>query len=183
MFSKPNALIYVRRSGLVIAGKGITVARWDFPAELITNLEVLNSSKFLTDAQKFFTEHGLHSKRALMVLDQSIVFEKTVDFDKSGNPEALMQAFVAAMPYKAGKRACISLASDKQLRLFATNVEIYDLLNQALHGAGVAKLIAITPASAYSLSSTQQSLGTAVEQFIKDSTICRSATFIKAVAS
>lgn len=178
---KPNAIIYLRRSGLVVAGRRLKPARLNFPPELVDNLEVLRHDKFITGCQDFFTEHGLRNKRILVVLDHSVVFTKTVELDKSGSPDALTEAFVAAMPFNTSQRACVTLHEQNNLRLFATNAELYTDLVEALRLAGAGKLLAITPAAAYGLTEDNKQLASAIEQFINDTKVRAQANFATTV--
>jgi len=177
MFSKPNAIIYVRRSGLVVAGRRLAPARLAFPPEVVSNMEVLAKSKFVTGCEQFFADHDVKGKRVLMVLDSSIIFTKTVELDKSGKPDVIQQAFIDAMPFAPGKRACLGQERPGELRLFATNAELYQSITEALRLAGVSKLIAITPAPAYELGEGAQQLGQAIKEFIADTTVQSAADF------
>lgn len=177
VFTKPNAIIYLRRNGLVIAGRRVTPARLNFPPELVDNLEILRHDKFIEGCRDFFVAHSIHSKRVLVVLDHSIVFSKEAVLDKPGKPTAIVKAFVDAMPFDAGKRACVTLQGPTTLKLFATNAELYQDLMEALRLSGASKLIAITPAAAYGLDEDHKQLSTAVEKFINDTKVRSQADF------
>lgn len=183
MHQKPNAIVYLRRSGLVIAGKHVAPARLNFPSEAIDNLEVLRPEPFIAGCQDFFTAHDLQRKRVLMVLDHGVVFTKTVELDKSGNPEAIINTFVDAMPLSAGKRACVVRENSQQLQIYATNAELYLAVADALRLSGNTKLLAITPAAAYELSEEKQPLGAAVEQFVADWKVREQVNFMRASVS
>jgi hypothetical protein len=170
MFSKPNAIVYLRRNHFIVAGKHIPPARLNFSRELVDDLEVRRPDKFIAGCHEFFVAHKLHNRRVLVVLDQSVVFTKTVPLDKAGNPAAIAQAFIAAMPFAAGKRACVQLREADQLRLFATNADLYGAIIEALRLAGTNKHIVVTPAPAYDLAGDEQ-LGTAIERFISDASV------------
>lgn len=176
MFSSPNALVYIRRNGLIVAGKHITPVRLSFPQDMVKNLEVPKPETLIDHAAQFFEANNLHNQRILMVLDQEIVFEKTIPYDKSAKPEALTQAFVDAIPLEAGKRAYVTLTGDQKLRIFATNKDLYEPVAQALHAIGIAKLIAITPAAAYNLEPGQQ-LSAIVAKLIRDTAVRKQADF------
>ena len=177
MFLKPNAIVYVRRSGLIVAGKHVAPARLNFSPEIVDNLEILHPQKFITGCQDFFSAHDLHGKRVLLVLDNSVVFSKIIELDKTGKPAALAAAFVDAMPFDVGKRACVIVHSNQSLELYATNAELYESLSEALHLCGIAKLLAITPADAYHLGEDNQKLASAIEQFVADTKIRQQADF------
>jgi hypothetical protein len=168
--TKPNAVIYVTRAGLAIAGKKIQSARLPLPPEVVSNLEVVNVERFTTECQQFFTNHGLKGKRVLVVLGLSVVFEKSILLDKTGNPSALTKTFVAAMPFEPGQRACVTVDTDNQHRIYATNALLYQPLIEALEFSK-AKVMAITPAPAYHLTGTDRSFEALAAQFMQDTKV------------
>jgi len=180
IFSKPNTLVYVHRSGLIVAGKHITQARLDFTAQLVTNLEVLDHAKLVERCRLFFTDHDLRKKRVLVVLDNSIVFRKNIELDEAGKPDALTEAFIAAMPFAEGQRACLTIQADDLLQLLATNAPLYQAIADALAETGVAKVTSITPAAAYDLSGTNRNVTAMVERFFKDTPAAKQADFTTA---
>jgi hypothetical protein len=183
MFLKPNAVVYVRRSGLIVAGKHVKPVRLNFPEEVVNNLEVIQVTKFTAVCEQFFGEHGLHGKRVLIVLDPSVVFTKTVDLSKSGKPDQIAQAFSDAMPFEPGQRSCVALANQAQLQLYATNADLYESLATALRGCGISKLLGITPAAAYQLQEGKLQLGIAMQQFVANTKVRQNANFADAVPS
>lgn len=177
IFSKPNAIVYVRRSGLIIAGKKLTPARMTFSTEQVENMEVLRESGLSEVLTSFFGEHKLKGKHVLMVLDDSVVFTKQITLDSAGKPAAIAQAFIDAMPFDPGKRACLRVLEERQLMLYASNGLFYNTIADALNQAGVAKLLAITPASAYQTAEKPQ-LAAAIQQYINDTTVRSKANFL-----
>src|SRR5882757_11367444 len=102
MFGKPNAIIYVRRSGLIMAGKHIKPARLTFPEAGLQNMDVIDPEVLGMACQEFFESHDAKGQRVLLVLDHSVVFTKTIALDKSGKPALLAKDFVASMPFEPG---------------------------------------------------------------------------------
>jgi hypothetical protein len=153
MLLKPNALVYFRRNDLFIGGKHLSAVKMKFSPEMTKNLEVLNHDTFVSACQSFFDLHDLKSKRVLVVLDQSIVFSKTIqleDYDKD-QLSSLVDNFIAAIPFEEGQRACIQTREEKSLQLYATNADLYKVIQESLHLCNVRKILAITPAAAYSI--------------------------------
>lgn len=174
--SKPNTVVYVTRAGLAIAGKKMQSSRLPLSAEIVNNLEVVNAEKFTAECQQFFTNHGLRGKRVLVVLGLSVVFEKSIELDKSGNPGALTKAFVSAMPFEPGQRACLSIHTGNQYHLYATNALLYRPLLEALELAK-AKVVSLTPAPAYHLTGTDRSFEALAAQFMQDSDVADRINF------
>jgi hypothetical protein len=176
MFSKPNAIIYVRRTGLIVAGKRLTPARLSFDTAQIDNMEVIDSEGFVSSCQKFFEEHDLHGKHILMVLDDSLVFTKSADLEQANQSTAIRDSFVDIMPFAPGNRACLSVVSQKHVELYATNPELYQYVAEAIHRAGAGRLLAITPASAYDTADAKQ-LAAAIQHYVNDTSVRAAANF------
>lgn len=179
ILSKPNALVYVMRSGLVVAGRHLKQSRLNFPAEVMHNLEVVDPEKCIDLCQQFFIENGLAHKRVLIILDNSVVFRKNIRLDESGTPDLISQAFVAAMPFEEGQRACLNIQAENLLQLVAVNSHIYEAIAEALRAAGVAKLMGIIPVAAYDLTNTDRKLSSLVDQFLKGTDASHQSDFSK----
>ena len=177
IFNKPNALVYVHRNGLIVAGKHVEYKRLLFSPDTVANLEVINPTKFVSLCQEFFTQNNLKHKRVLMVLDNDLVFGKKIELDRSGKPDALAQTFIDAMPFEAGQRACLVLQSDQLLQLLATNYDLYSSIAEALRLSGAGKLFAVTPVAAYDLQGIDRKVSTLVNIFLKNTKSSRLVNF------
>lgn len=164
ILNKPNVVIYFRRDNLVAAGKHVNPARLNFPADIVNNLEIVRPDKFISGCQDFFASKGLKGKRVLIVLDPAVVFTKKVELDKQGKPAALTRAFIEAMPFAKGQRACLSVRQGSTLGLYAANAELYETVVKALDESGVGKVVAVTPAAAYDVTIDKQ-LAAAMDAF------------------
>jgi hypothetical protein len=179
MIAKPNAVVFLRRNDLIVGGKRISSGKLSLVPDFVNYLEVLDAEKMLATAQEFFSSRNLSGKRVLMVLDQTVVFSKTVSLDDSNKDDiaAITEAYIAAMPYLPGKRACLQEITDDQLNLYATNVELYQILSDALEQSKVRKIVAITPASAYKNIDYTTKFSLIIEQFIADKEVARRLNF------
>jgi hypothetical protein len=117
--------------------------------------------------RQFFTDRELHGKRIQIILDYSVVFEKSIELDQSGKPDIILEGFVAAMPFDQGKRACVAYQSGSTLRLFATNAELYQAVATAISAADAGTITAITPVAAYNLTNEQRSIRSATDYILK----------------
>jgi hypothetical protein len=167
MLSKPNALVYFRRNDLFIGGKHISAVKLKFTSDMTRNLEVLKPDAFVNACQAFFDIHDLKAKRVLVVLDQSVVFAKSFPIDGLDKDQiaGLASKFLTAMPFEEGQRACIQYRDDSKLHLFATNADLYSVLQEALRQVGIRKLIAISPAAAYKIDYSAKPLEV-IDQFL-----------------
>ena len=183
MLFRPNTIVFIQRSGLLVAGRKLSPTRLDFPDDLVRNLEVVSPSKLREACRQFFTDHELHSKRFQLVLDYSVVFEKSIELDKSGKPDLIMEGFVETMPFEKGKRACLALQTGDVLRLFATNAELYQTVMAAIDSANAGAVDAVTPISAYDFGDGERTVRAAMEFILKHGDISRQADFRDVVVS
>ncbi len=177
MIFKPNIIVFMQRNGILVAGRRIKPAKFALTDDLTHNLEVQNRTKLVDTCQQFFTANGLHGKRVLLVLDYSVVFEKAIKLDQSGQPDKLLDGFLQAMPFAAGQRACVGIETGSELRLFATNAALYEAVADALRATGVSSISAITPIAAYNLADTERTLSAAAERILRDGATEKQANF------
>ncbi|MEO6761552.1 MAG: hypothetical protein ABI220_04230 [Candidatus Saccharimonadales bacterium] len=176
MFSRPSAIIFLRRNSLIVVGRHISAAKLNLPVDIVNNMEVLDRERLVSACQDFFADHDLKSKRCLLVLDQSVVFTKTLEHKKGDDSTSALESYISAMPFEPGKRACLGVEQDDRLLLFATNAELYQTIAEALKLSGAGKLVAITPIAAYELGKDSES-GAAVKRLIEDKIVHAQADF------
>lgn len=177
MLFKPSIIVFLQRNGLLVAGRRTKSAKFALPDELLHDLEVQNRTKLIDSCQQFFAASGLRGKRVQLVLDYSVVFEKTIKLDQSGQPDKLLDGFVTVMPLADGQRACLGVQSGSELRLFATNAALYEAISDALRAAGVSNVSAITPIAAYNLGGQERTVSAATEHILKDTDVEKRANF------
>ncbi len=177
MIARPNALVYVRRNDLIVAGKHIAPAKLTIDKEMLNNLEVCDPDKFIATCQVFFSSHSLTGKRVLVVLDNSVVFFKNLPAENGqGTYANAAESFVTSMPFEPGVRACLELRDDNRPELFATNSKIYEAVTEALRMSKVKKIAAIVPVGAYSLERGIKPAD-AIERYMNDREVYRTADF------
>ncbi len=177
MLFKPTVIIFVQRGGLLVTSRRSKATRLSFPDDVVHNLEVLQRDKLVASCQHVFDNANLRGKRAIVVLDYSVVFEKAIALDQTGQPDKLLEGFVAAMPFDEGQRACLGVENKDQLQLYATNADLYQAIEAALHVSGIGSVVAITPIAAYGLSPDSRTVSAAAERIFKDTAIVRQANF------
>lgn len=177
MFKKPNAIVYLRRNDLIVGGKHITAGKLKFTPALVNNLELQNPDIFIGTCQEFFSAHDMKGKKVLIVLDQGIVFSKTLQLDDSNKDvDAIAEDYIAAMPFLPGQRAYVQFEKDNQLQLYTTNADLYQAVLEALRFSGMRKLVAISPSGAYQIDFGVKS-SEIIEQFMADKKVRRSFNF------
>jgi len=178
MFSKPNAIVYLRRNNLVVGGKHIPFVKQNLTPDLINNLEIINRDKFIATCRDFFSVRDIRNKRVLIVLDQSIVFSKTFVLSGASKESAssAISTFIDAMPFEPGQRVCVQLREDKKLQLYATNADLYNTLVESLRMSDMKKLTAITPSAAYQIDFTAKP-SLVIEQLMDDKVVRQTFDF------
>jgi hypothetical protein len=181
MFSKPNAIVYLRRKDLIVGGKRITSGKLTFTVDLIKNLEVLNPDVFVSTCKEFFSTHNFKSKKVQIVLDQNIVFEKNVDTKniEKNDYDNLIKAFISQIPFEPGRRACIQDIQDDIFNIYATNVNLYQYIIDALNQSGVRKIVAVTPSAAYEIDFSVK-FSVIMKMFIENKNIRKNVDFNEA---
>lgn len=178
MFSKPNAIVYLRRNSLAVGGKHISFVKQNLTPDLTNNLEIINRDKFIATCRDFFSVRDIRNKRVLVVLDRNIVFAKTIELSDPSKDSATSMAstFIDAMPFNPGQRVCVQFREDRKLQLYATNNDLYNTLLEALRMCNMRKLIAITPAAAYKIDFTAKP-SDVIEQLMDDRTVRQTFDF------
>jgi hypothetical protein len=177
MLFKPNTIVFIQRNGLLVAGRHLSPIRMEFPEDAVHNLEVANLNRLTSVCQQFFTDRELRGKRIQVILDYSVVFEKSIELDQSGKPDIIMEGFVAAMPFDQGKRACLAYQSGSTLRLFAVNAELYQAVVAAIDAADAGTVTAITPVAAYNLTNEQRTIRAAADFILKQTDTSKQVDF------
>lgn len=178
MLTKPNAIVYLRRNDLIVGGRHLSPGKLKFTSDIIDNLEIKNPDVFIGTTQEFFTNHDLKGKKVLVVLDQKLVFTKSVEItdDNKDQIDIIIENFVSAMPFLPGQRACTQFRQDNQLVIFATNADLYNSIEESLKLAGAKKIVGVTPSVAYDIDFTARS-SVIIQQFIDDKKVRHTVDF------
>jgi hypothetical protein len=127
--------------------KGETL-QFPFPADIVSDLEVLDKQKFLALLSAFFQSQKIPPTEILIVFASTTVFEK--DFPKGQNQEDI-QRFIDYIPFD--EVLTKTFKTEKTKKVVAVNKEFYDILKEACeigkcHIVGVvayASLLTIAP--------------------------------------
>ena len=179
MFTKPNTILYVRRNNLFITGKHVPPANLSISNDLLTNMEFIDRENFIATCANFFSSHGMEGKKVLVVLDQGIIFKKTISLDNSDKDiiQTAVDKFVESIPFESGQRAFEQLETNNQLELYATNSDLFQAVAEALEQSKVRKIIAVTPSYAYKLSKDTKPTES-IAQFLNNREVRKVADFL-----
>jgi hypothetical protein len=178
MILKPQLIVYLRRSDLFIAGNHLPTIKLTFPGSVVHNLTLQDKNKFVHDTEEVFVSKNVSGKRVLIVLDDSMVFAKSVNLEETDKNtlNKIVADYVDCMPFEPGQRACLTLQNDKILDLYATNSDIYLALEEAMRRSKVRKIIATVPAAAYKFKKMHTN-AEIINSYINDKEIYRIADF------
>ena len=178
MFSKPNAIVYVRRNDLIIGGKHINAGKLKLPIEIVNNLEILDPDSFIDLCQDFFSSHNLKGKRALVILDQSIIFSKLIELNSSNKNDLdlYIDNYIDQMPYLPSQRSVIKYKDNEKFKIYATNADIYQAVVDSLKLCGISKIVSISPSSAYTIDFSLKS-SEIIDQFMIDKKVWKTYDF------
>jgi hypothetical protein len=179
MFTKLKIIVYIRRSNIIIAGKGISAAKLNIPPSIMLNLEIVDANSFYQSARDFFATRDIKGKKVLIALDDSVVFSKVASLDGAYKSDInkFANQYIDAMPLEPGQRACLQIVDNNQIELYGTNAVLYQSVIEALKGAGTGKVIAVSPTSAYKLPTDVQPAA-AIDRYLNDTDTQKIADFL-----
>lgn len=179
MFTKPKIIVYIRRSNIIIAGKGISAAKLNIPPSIMQNMEIIDANSFYQSARDFFATRDIKGKKVLIALDDSVVFSKVASLDGADKSDInkFANQYIDSMPLPIGQRACLQIVDNDQLELYGANAHLYQSVMEALKDAGAGKVIAVSPTTAYKLPADLQP-SAAVDRYLNDTETQKIADFL-----
>lgn len=144
----PQLVAYLSRTGLALYDRRRDVAKADLPTDLVENLEVRDAGRLEELWSKFLEGAGVRGQRLLIVLGDSVVFQRTVDRVNASQDQTNRESFKAMLPFEPEQRGLVGVTTHEQLVLFGANRDLYNRLYTAAERAG-ARIMAVVPAMAY----------------------------------
>jgi hypothetical protein len=146
--SKPAAILLLKRDAVLAYGAKGGEAQLDLTSDLVRYLEVVDPRTLAAKVAQFAEQQGLRKKTVLVLLDESVVFQKTVPREDAATPEKIQQNFEAMLPFEQADRRVLALQPKGHLVLIGTTSLLYRLVVLGLTTVG-AKVVAVTPASVF----------------------------------
>jgi hypothetical protein len=146
--SKPAAILLLKRDALMAYGARGGEAQLDLTDDLVRHLEVVDPRSLAEDVAQFADQQGLRKKSVLVLLDESVMFQKTVPANDALNPGKIQQDFEAMLPFEQADKRVLALQPKGHLVLIGTTSLLYRLVILGLTTMG-AKVTAVSPASVY----------------------------------
>jgi hypothetical protein len=145
---RPAAIILIKRDALVAyGGKGGT-AQLDLTADLVRHLEVVDPRTLASKVAQFASEQKLRKKVVLLVLDDSVIFQKTAPLAENTDVAKIRQSFDAILPFEAADHRVLLLQPKGHVVLIGTTSVLYKLVMLGLATADV-RVSAVVPLSVY----------------------------------
>lgn len=117
--SKPSVILYLRRQDAVLITK-TSSARLNLPLEVVYNLEVRDAPTLTEVISQFLQSHKIRGQLILIVLDASVVFQKTLAL-QGINAQAATQDFASKLPFEAEAKQTLAVTEKDQLILQGVN--------------------------------------------------------------
>lgn len=168
--SKPDYIFFVRRGSLELASADASI-HIDIPESVIRNLEVLKPEQFSEALSNLLKSNDIHNKNIAIILDESVVFEKTISKKPSSQDiRKLKDEFVETLPFDDNHCAAIYTLIDSTPVIIGTNSQIYECISQAIK-LQRNKVSAVIPAAVYKIAKndklTKNTSATIFNNFIK----------------
>ncbi|HSE61387.1 MAG TPA: hypothetical protein VLA88_03765 [Candidatus Saccharimonadales bacterium] len=149
--NNPTVALHVTREGLTgytKSGKNGHSQKLSFPPEVVRNLEVVDQPQLAKLVATFAAENKLHGQRVVILLDDSVIFQKIVPAAEEIKQPGVVADFEHKVPFDPEKRRVITLHPKDQLVILGTNRVLYETIATALQTVG-AKVLAAAPMAIY----------------------------------
>jgi len=127
---QPKAILYVERAGLqYFAEGGIKTFSMPYHSNIVADLEVLNKDEFIKQIKEFITENKFISADVLIILSESVLFEKKLGIVSKEVLDKEKQTFLDNMPFD--NVTMRHYVWEKTIRLVGVNKDFYQDIKQS----------------------------------------------------
>jgi hypothetical protein len=180
LFSQdPTAVLCISREGLVLYNKKGASRRLALEPEVMHNLEVIDRDQLGKVVGMFATENSLRGQRVVILLDESVLFQKITPKAPEANVHTLAAEFENKVPFDPENRKVIALQPKDQLVLLGANKLMYETVAAALIATG-AKVLAVAPLAVFSKGREATLAPSDVSAILSDYRLARAANFLQA---
>lgn len=175
----PQIIAYLSRITLRLYDRHRELAKAELGTELMEFLEVRNGDGLTEWSRKFFEGNGARGQRLLLVLGDSVVFQRTEPRANVAEDKAKQDNFRAMLPFDPEQRALVGVTTTEQVVLFGTNRALYSRLVAGAEQAE-ARVVGVVPAMAYGVSEPASQLTpTNVARFYSHKNLREQASFLR----
>ncbi len=171
--NKPSVILYLRRQDAVLITKNLT-ARVSIPLEVVYNLEVRDAATLTEVIARFLHDNKIHGQPTLLVLDPSIVFEKSLGTQAA--TQAAFDDFSSKVPFDPETKQLLTVRQKDQLLFCGVNKVLYQTVAAGIRQAN--KLKGVVPAFAYGLQDGKKVDKSIVTSFFQNARPLKEANFL-----
>ncbi|HSE29249.1 MAG TPA: hypothetical protein VLA77_01535 [Candidatus Saccharimonadales bacterium] len=143
---KPQIVVYLRRDSLDVFGK--SAAKFVFPDGLVQNLEVEDSHLLHDQTLQFLTSQQIVKESGILLLDDSVVFQKVMPVSANSNIKALQDDYAQRTPFDPSGVVVVGLLAREQLILIAANKNFFMPIVAAFSDYG-SRINSVSPAGLF----------------------------------
>jgi hypothetical protein len=175
----PTAVLCISREGLVLYNKKGASRQSAFIPEVVRNLEVFDPEQLSKQVAAFAAENSLRGQRVIILLDESVLFQKIMPKTADANIGGIAADFENKVPFDPENRKVIALHPKEQLVLLGANKQMYEIIAGAFVAAG-AKVIAVSPLAVFGKGKEEPLAPGSVQAILNGYRIAQAANFLQA---
>lgn len=120
-------IIYLRRNSLEVYRENTEgyLGRLEFPPETAKDEEIIDKAKFEELIESFLTKLATKEKKALIVLSDDVLFQKTIPLSDEKTEATDIQEFFAEVPFDPQKISRKQIRTKNGVNLFAVNKDLF----------------------------------------------------------
>lgn len=156
---KTLAIIYLDRGYLAFfAANQPNIAKFDLPANVVKDLEILNKTELETQLILFFKQIKINPGLLIIVLSDNICFAKDFAQGTAEQDDTICQNFLNNIPFENVSSKIYKI--DRGFRIIAANKELYENIIEIFNKLGFTTM-AVAPASTIGITTTNFDLAMA----------------------
>lgn len=170
-------ICYLLRNSMILFGSMFSsIQTIEFSPDSFKDLEILDRLK-LENQIKFFLENNkIHPSNVIMVLSESVLFERDIVGVSPQEIDAYSQDFVDTVPFEHVSSQVFDIQNGK--KIIATNSEVYELIGEVFQDLGFSIITVVAETIlGKSLVSPQTGMDTDISYFLKKMDYMKSNNF------
>ena len=174
--SKPSLIIWLTRNSIVFADRK-SQQGLDIPTAVANNLEIIDPAGLSQTIEQFCQAHKVEKQQVIIVLDEEVVFRKTISTSPDEDSRLMVEEFTSKVPLSPEVRQVLSITLKDQLILLGVNKAYYETIVTALSKTEN-KIIGVVPLMAYGIRDINQLDEKSVDSILTNSGPIKTANFL-----
>lgn len=155
VFNTPKVILYLKDGSLELYSQnGEIKDTLNFPAQYQDDQEIVDKANFQKLVSNFLAKQNFKKTKPYIVISPSLLYEKSIPISSPENQKALSQKFFAEVPFDTFKIAKKEIKGDKEIKLIATNKNLYEIAVKSLETLNL-KVEEVLPSTVFGVTSTQ----------------------------